>query len=57
MWGDLELLDKRSQEMIGRGEMVYGGDAISCDEKCRPMNKTCLSCKHEWYSPADGAEA
>jgi hypothetical protein len=36
--------------MIGRGEMVCGGDAISCDGNGCPMDMACLSCKWEWFS-------
>ena len=56
MWGDEDLLGEQVRDMIGRGEMVCGGDAISIDEQCRPMNWACLSCGHEWHSSVDAVE-
>lgn len=48
VWGDLDRIDKSDQDMIGRGEMVCGGDAIVIDEQCRPLNMVCLACGAQW---------
>ena len=50
VWGDPDLLDKSDQDMIGRGEMFCGGDAITIDEQNRPMNWACLACGVQWVS-------
>lgn len=50
VWGDVDLLDEDLQEMIGRGGMVCGGDAISIDDAGRSSDQECLCCGTRWTS-------
>jgi hypothetical protein len=48
VWGDLDLLGENVRAIIGRGEMVCGGDAITIDEHGHPMSMECLACGFQW---------
>ena len=48
MWGDQELFDEHVRHMIGRAEIVCGGDAVSIDLAGRPTNRECLGCGTQW---------
>lgn len=50
VWGDEDLLDVHAQDIIGLGEMVCGGDAISIDDAGRSSDQECLCCGTRWTS-------
>jgi hypothetical protein len=58
VYGDYEHLEATARIKIDLGEIVCAGDAITIDERGRPMDIGCLECRAQWWDePSDGPYA